>query len=357
MDDKVILQIAGKRIENFISYEVEADLYHAADRFSLELATPDTAIVPGMHCELLVNSKVEMTGIIDFVQKGYSKQGRTLTVGGRDLLGILVDSYVEDFVTLKDKTIKEIAEFLIHANPKTGRPALPYISRCNIVGGGLWGGRDGGKPFPGFSDVSQEFTQPEPGMTVFEVLCGAAVSRGLMFFSRADGTMVFGRPKTKGKALYTLMNTISGKGNCISAAEETFDISQSYSKVTVIGPVKVKDRYGPVVMEDVPTTVVDETFPFYKPFVTKLYSDSETPDLYARMLLEKQRKEGYQLIYNVPGHSQGKTNFMINELAQVKDEMLEREGLFLIYNRKFKRSKLTGTTTELKLGPVGLVTA
>lgn len=356
MEDKIALQIAGKRIENFISYEVEADLYQAADKFTLELANPGTAINKGMRCELYVNDQLELTGIIDSVRRGWSKQGRTIVVEGRDLLGLVVDSYVEKFITVQGKTVKQLAELLLATVPFINRKQIVYQE--NVVGKLKGKKKTVDNPLTGFQDTPQKLSQTEPGMTVFEVLSIYAASRGLMFFGLPDGTLVFGRPKAKGKPLYTIVNRLDGKGNNVTSGDEVDDISRRYSKITVIGQVQGHDEDGMDTSKlDVRASVTDDSFPFYKPFVTRLNNDSQSPKLHARMLLEKQRHDGFQLTYTAAMHSQDGANWKINELVQVKDEMLERDGIYLIYNRKFKRSKQAGTTTELRLGPPGLVVA
>lgn len=356
MDDKVYLQIAGKRIENFLSYEVEADLYQAADKFTLELANPGTAILPGQRCELYVNDQLELSGIIDAPHRGWSKQGRTLVVEGRDLLGVVVDSYAEQFITVQGKTVKQLAELLLKTVPFINRKQIIYQE--NVVGKLKGKKKTVDNPLTGFMDTPQKLSQVEPGMTVFEVLSIYAASRGLMFFSLPDGTLVFGRPKAKGQPLYTIVNNINGQGNNVTSGDEVDDISRRYSKVTVISQVQGQDDFGMDTGKiNVRATVENKDFPFYKPFFAKLNNDSQTPKLHARMLLEKQRHDGYQLTYTTAGHSQNGVNFKINELVRVKDEMLDKDGIYLIYNRKFKRSKQAGSTTDLRLGPPGLVVA
>ena len=70
--------------------------------------------------------------------------------------------------------------------------------------------------------------------------------------------------------------------------------------------------------------------------------------------MEKQRHDGHQLTYRVPGHSQDGENYRINQLALVTDEKFDISDYFLIFGRTFERSK-DGTTTKLKLGRPGLV--
>lgn len=357
MADRVVLQIAGKRIDRFLSYEVDADLYQAADRFSLELANPESPVTAGMRCELFVNDRLELTGVIDVVRRSWKKGERTMTVEGRDLLGLVVDSYAEQFVTVQGKTVKQLAELLLQKVPFINRKAIQYQE--NVVGKLKGKKKSADNPLTAFLDTPQKLSLIEPGMTVFEVLSIYAASRGLMFFALPDGTFVFGRPKAKGQPLFHLVNKSSGQGNNVLSGDETVDLSRRYSKITVISQVQGQDDHGadPSKINIKNPPVYDESFPFHKPFVTRINNDSQTPALHARMLLEKQRHDGYQLAYSVPGHSQDGSNFSLNELAQVDDDLFQVNGIYLVTGRKFKRSKTGGSTTELKLGPPGLVVA
>ena len=362
MEDKVYLQIGGKRVERFNSYSVDADLYNADDAFSMELTDPETEVKAGMRCQLYVNDSIELDGIIDRVTRGYSKQGSRLRAEGRDLMGVLVDSYAEDFVTLENKKIKDLAEMMIGQTAR--HPALPFVSRLpveyqqNIVGKGRGKKQTVSQPLAGFLETEQKISQVEQGMTVFEVLRNYAMSRGLMFwleYEKSGPRLVFGRPVAKGNAMYTLTYLLSGAGNNVLDGEEVTDISKRYSRVTVYSQGQGHQDHGQnAAAVNSKAVREDADFPFYKPFVTRLTNDAQSPALYARLLMEKQRHDGHQLTYRVPGHSQDGENYRINQLALVTDEKFDISDYFLIFGRTFERSK-DGTTTKLKLGRPGLV--
>ncbi|MEW6595646.1 MAG: phage baseplate assembly protein [Thermodesulfobacteriota bacterium] len=352
--DTVVLQIDGQRIERFLEYTIEADIYTADDAFSLELANPEVEIKRGQKCELWVNNKQELTGVIDKVSRKYSKAGLTLRVEGRDLMGLLVDSYCEQFVTVQGMQLSALAEMLLKTVPFINRKKIVYQE--NIVGKLKGKKKATDQPLIGYLDTPQKLSQIEPGMTVFEVLRNYAASRGLMFFLLPDGTFVFGRPKAKGEPVYSLICTLAGEGNNVLEGEEIDDISKRYSKITVIGQQQGQEDHGMDATQiHTKATAEDKEFPFYKPFVTKDNNDSQSPALHARFLKEQQRHQGYQLRYQVQGHSQNSNNWQINELCRVRDEVLGIDGVYLIYGRTMERSRQSGTTTSLKLGPPGLV--
>lgn len=349
--DTAYLLVAGKRIERFISYSIDADMYVADDAFTLELARPEVRIRAGMECQLYVNDTLELTGIIDKVVPSYGKDGRKLTVTGRDLMGWLVDAHAEDFITLKNYKFSALAKKLLSRAPKeffkltTVKPAEDSVGRLKSKAAKV-----------GFWDTTTPLSQIEPGMTVFEVLSQYAKSKGFMFYSLPDGTFVFGKPKESGIAPFKLTNRLDGKGNNILTGELSEDISKRYSQVTVVGQKQGQDGTTPS-QNNIEATVTDPDFPFYKPFVLKDEYGGDQPTQHARLALEKMKHDGFRLSYTVQGHSQGNKNWGINELCTVRDDDpdFELHDDYLIYGRTFEKSKDKGTTTKLRLGLPGMI--
>jgi len=354
--DTIELRVDGQKIDRFKSIEAEADIYTADHAFTLELAKPETKIKAGSRCELYINGTLELTGIVDRVRKSCDKSGSTLTVEGRDLMGLLVDSHCEKFVTVQGKKLSDLAALLLKTVPFINRSKIIYQE--DVVGKlRTRKRRNSGDSLAAMMDSpGQRLAQIEPGMTVFDCLRMYAASRGLMFFSLPDGTFVFGRPKVGGSAPFALTFLVSGTGNNVERGEETNDISRRYSKVTVIGQQQGSDAMGSdATLIRTEGHVVDPDFPFYKPFVQRNNNDSQSPKLHARLLLEKMRHDGYQLCYRVAGFSQqGAGNWSVNELCTVRDEKLEVDGTFLVYNRKFTYNRQNGSQTHLRLGLPGL---
>jgi len=363
MSDAIELRIGTTSIRSFQSYSVDADLYVADHAFSMELANPEIEVRKGQKCQLFVNKDLVLTGIIEKRKRHCDKQGRTQSVGGRDLLGIVVDAYCEEFVSVQEKTIAQLAAMLIQANAKTPRPALPFIGRVPIVGETELQGklkshrRRGTADFLSFFDAPQKVAQIYPGQTVFQVLQMYALSRGVMFFGLPDGTFVFDEPCVGGVPDYSIVFTNDGRGNALSADVDE-DISRAYSKVKVIGQqLQNSDPLGgpATTVNTTPGIATDPDFPFYKCFVQVNNNDSQSPALHARMLLNKMRHDAFKLEYEMPRHSQGGKNFTINRMAAVKDTVHGISGNFAVTGRTLKMDKSKGPTTVLRLGLPGLV--
>lgn len=354
MQDKIYLLVDNKKIENFLSYSVDADIYLADDAFSLELANPEIKIKTGLRCELYINDQLELTGIIDKVSAAYDKSGRKLRAEGRDLMGILTDSYCEEFSTFEGATLKSLAEKLLKKTPFINTKNIVY--QKNVVGR-LKSSDSSGLAAFGFSQI-------EPGMTIAEALREYALSRGVMFWSMPDGTFIFGRPMVSGEPVFNLVNRKNNSAeNNILSGEMTEDISKKYSKITVIGQQQGTDSTSAALintkasLENAEWPFYDENskLRFYKPYVAKNNNDYQSPKAHGRILLEKMKHEGFQLKYVVPGHSQNGNNWSINQICFVADETFGLETNFLVYGRTFELSKDKGTTTTLRLGFPGVI--
>jgi len=343
-NDTVYLEIGGKKIEYFISYSIESNLFVADDPFTLELANPGVKITPGQQCKLYVNDSLELHGIIDRRERSSEKSSRTLTISGRDLMGLVVDAYADNFVELNNVKLRDLTETLL-------KP-IPFIKRKSVIYGK--GDKDRAVAITK-TEEEYDISQIEPGQTVFEALKNHAMSRGLLFYCDRNGIFVYGSPLTKGKALFNLVRRFDSKGNNIKKGTEVDDISGRYKTIKVAGQQQGSDATA-VGEHNFDGIAVDPSFPFEKTFVATV-DDGQDPDKYAAILMSKQIFEGYQLDYTVKGHSQGDRNWQANAICHVEDEDLEIDGDFLIYSRAFTRSKADGTETALKLSKLGALPA
>jgi prophage tail gpP-like protein len=355
--DIVYLLINGKRIDRFKSYAIDADLFMGAAAFTLELKDAKQRISPGQECELYVNDTLELTGIIDKVNPRDEKNQSSLTISGRDYLGVIADAHAEDFITVENTTLKSLTEKLLSRLPKIQRAAVEYQEN---VKGRI---KSRASRVEGY-DTSTSLSQIEPGATVFEVLSQYAKSKGLIFYALPHGSgasqyqpvFVFGRPKESGDPAFFLTRVKGNQGNNIKTSDLSIDISKQYSQVTVIGQKQGQDSYS-ATQNNIYAPVTDPTFPFYKPFILKDEYGGDQPKLQGRLALEKMRHDAFRAVYGVAGHSQNGKNWSINELCRVRDEKVnyELDDNYLIFGRTFKKSKDNpGTTTELRLGYKGM---
>jgi prophage tail gpP-like protein len=314
--DTVELLVGGKSIKEFHSYSVTSNLFNAADAFDLEFASPKVEITPGENCTLLVNGVTELKGIIERVNPSYNKDGSTLKVSGRDIMGVVVSSHVTEFVTLKDKTLKDLAEELLKDAEHVNRAEIIYGkgSKLKVV-------EESSDAF----SLGSDYMQVEPGESIFDVLNKYARARGLLFFADTDGTLVFNRPANSGPAEFQLIHRLppNSQDNNVLTGDLVDDITEQYSPIIVMG-----QRQATVSMSASDVNVSAE--------VTK--------------------RDGFALEYTVKGHSQNGKNWHSNTICKVEDEAknIEVNDNYLTYSRTFRRSKEGGATTTVRLSRLGV---
>lgn len=336
MPDTIVMRVASGsdwvELPHALEAVIESDLYVADDAYSVTL--PESVQVQcGVRCQMFVNGQLEMTGTVDKVTRKYSRtEGPVQTIEGRDLMGILVDSYCEDFFDTENMSVKAIAERLLRK--------VPFINRKEIVYGSGAGRVDSGKAS----------THIDPGSKICETLQQIALSRGMLFYLRPDGTFVFGLPKGREDSRYSLVNTRGQNRSSIIEGEWTEDYSVRYSKVAVMTQTQEDGEKD----ADLVAVKTDVSFPFYKPMVEVVNEDAASPGKIAAMILERQRFEGRILRYKVHGFTQNARNWTIDELCMVDDDVLGFRGDLLIYGRTFTLSKKEGALTELRLGLPGV---
>lgn len=366
MPDEISLRIDGREIKNFTGYAIGGDLFNAADTWTLILANPGFRVRSGVPAQLYVNRELEMTGLIDTPIHGYNKrEGNTIRLQGRDLMGLVVDTYCEEFRSIQGVTIKALAEYLLYGKrifKNSKWQGVDILDRKKIVvpekvtGGLARQKKTKTDPVAAIMGGStpHAHSQIEPGMTVHQVLSQYAAARGLLFWSAPDGTMTFGVPKARGEGepLYTFTNRKDGRGNNIENASLYDDTGRRWSRITVVGQAQASagDGTDTSKVNAPPGIATDAGFPFRKPYVTRSNNDAQTPAMQARAIRDKMRRDGWRLDITVAGHSQGGHNYRYNELCRVCDEDLDLNGVYLVYGRTFELDKKEGRRTHLQIG-------
>lgn len=354
MRDAIKLQIGNREITTFLSYEVDSNVLIPADAFSVKLSRIDSSIKEGSEFKLYVNNALEMTGIIDKVAPSYTKGSQEMTIEGRDYMGLLVDSSVEEFSTLREMKLKELAERLLKKVPYIGKSKVIYGSEVKDTGASK-----PKKAKKGSSEIYGEAVnvcQYEPGIPIFEALSDYAQRHGLLMWMEPDGTLVFGTLKgvwdseSPDYSLYLYKEGDDRKKNNIISAILNKDISKRYSKITTLAQIQGTDIFD-VGGHTIRKTATDEYFPFYKPLILQSECSTEKAASYQVQLeMKKREAEGWRAEYTVSGHSQDGVNYRANRVCHIKDEVLNLDDTFLILGRKFTLDRQDGPRTVLTVG-------
>lgn len=342
--DRVSIVIGGREIDAFTEYRISSDLFEAADAWSVDLVDAGLVVERGARVSVRINNRTELNGIVDRIERSYDKSGRRLVLQGRDLMGLLVDSYCTDFPDLQGITLTDLAARLIRG--------IPFISGVRIFVG--QGNKDRAVLL---TEIEEEYkyVQIKPGQTIFEVLKSQALSRGMLFFAMPDGSIVFGEPATGGKAEFQFRNALDGRENNIVRASLIDDISRRYKTIHITGQEQGADDI-PAGGQNLSGAAIDPSFPFEKPYVAAIDLDSSDPAKYARIIMDGQIFDGFSLELTVKGHSQNGKVYQVNTICHVYDEALRINEDLLCYARTFVKSK-SGAHTTLKLSRPGVLPA
>lgn len=350
--DNAVLMIGedGRAIESFESYSVTSNLYEAADAFDMTLSDVTENVQPGDLVKLKINDKIELSGVVDTVEKTVSKSGTRLKITGRDLMGLLVDHHVETFGSkgsMSGKKLKAIAETLIAEVHLCKRMTVAYADDAEKI------------------DKPKGFVQVDPGTSVFDVLRTYATGSGFLFFSEPGapdkgaeslGRIVFAKPKSRGEPVFSITCKTDGDTGENNIIEGTYrkSIAGAYSKVTVTGQAQVEGDLGETRTTTVKGSATTDALPYYKPMVTQRNIDSRSPKMLAQHMVERMVAGIAGLEYTVVGHAQNGRNWAVNEFCRVDDAALGVIGTFLIYERTFTMSQSGGAVTRILLGAPGL---
>lgn len=178
MSDDVTLKINANVYKGWKSVGISRSIETLTGSFTLGLTdnweglAQPWPIVPGDKAEILIGSTLIMTGWVDTVSNKIDDKSRTITVGGRDKTGDLVDCSA-DITNQSYQNIKLDALARLMCKP---------FDISVIVGTGM------GDPFAGVAATA--------GETVFEILDKRARSRGVLLVSTSEGFLHLTQPGT-----------------------------------------------------------------------------------------------------------------------------------------------------------------
>lgn len=346
--DSTYLIVNDRPVDGLISYDVESDLYVAADAFEFELLKQSVDIRAGDIVEFYVNDRPALRGVVNKAAlRGNKRDGFRIALSGTDMMGMLCGHCSATIGDLAGESggassieLDYLVRLLISDIPKK------YVRGMNDVV--FQQGASG-------LSILFEHVSVSPGQTVFDILRSAASSRGLLFWCDEEGKFIFGKPVSHGSPQFEIIRRSSGDGNNVIDGQRINDIGDGFSKVTVFSQSQSDGDFDANNLSASQSLRVPEEFPFYRLKTVQINGDKNSPELEAKRLINQVRSSLYRYEYLVPGHSQRGVNFRANELAHIDDDELDVHGDFLVYGRKFTGDKTAGEVTMLRLGIPGMV--
>lgn len=324
-NDTVILAVGNTRIDKFITYQIDNDLYEPENPFSFSCDSL-IGIKAGMTCRIFINNQLELTGIIDSVARKMNRNGAFLEISGRSLASVLTDSCVTNFKGGMPGTLPAIVDRLLKD--------VPFISKKNFI---FKSGSDK-------SRIKKDFLELSPGDTIFDVLKRAANSQGFIFYMAPDGSFIVDKPIEIGEPSFTIHDSQNDFKYIEGSVEE--DISNAHSEVIVMGECQTADGDYKVVK----ARAQNPDYHYRKPLVVSWNEADGPAKKVAEMKIIEEKASSMTLQYNMNGHSQNGKNWMINKFCTVIDRYNGVEkASFLITRRSFSLTRTEGKKTELTL--------
>ena len=326
--DEVIVAVKGSRIDRFVNYGITQDLFAPEGSFQFECDSKYD-ISAGDICEILVNRKVVMSGIIDTVKRSLSRQRPSLSIEGRSVASILTDSCVTKFSTLPTR-LDALAEKLVRGLPFIGKKNFEYYSGAKNA------------------KVSRKFVQLSPGDTVFEVIKRAANSQGYLFWATPEGKFCFDKPLVRGRPLFSIHAKGDGSEMDYIEGSVTKTINGVHSEVRVMGESQDDND-----IKYVMATVKNDKMPFAKPLVVNWNENEGPAKKTAELQIAVEKASSTHLEYMVKGHSQNSINWEVNRFVDVDDEYNGVHDSYLVKSVTFTLDRQNGKRTSLELQPGG----
>ena len=326
--DEVILLVRNARVDKFVSYTIDSDLYSPEGSFSFECDSKYD-VNKGDTCQIFVNRVCVMAGIIDTVRRSLSRSGPKMDIEGRSVAAVLADSSVTKFVTLPT-TLPQLTERLVRD--------LPFLSRKDFV---FKSGSDKAK-------VQRKFVEVSPGDSVFDVIKKAANSQGYLFWASPEGQLVFDKPVERGKADFKIHAFENGEEMDYIEGSVTETLDGQHSLIKVVGESQDDND-----IKYVAASVKNTDFPFYRPLVVNWNENEGPAKKTAELQLATEKAAAIQLEYTMPGHSQNGIPWTINAFCDVEDHYNGANDAYLIKHRTFTLDRNEGKRTKLELQPGG----
>lgn len=348
------------------SVTVSDEFLTPCQTFSLEagseMAGPDLVrkLPNGAPVQIIVNDKPQLIGWVDSSEISVDDHGGTyVTIAGRDILAPLVSGNIDPRMQVaKSTTIADLVKLVL---------AQYGLSDYTIFDGPVPSdvaiGTDTGKKKKYESRHAASLTikdlNPQDNEGAFSYLTRILGHYGYWLWAAPDKlAIIVAGPDYDQKPSYTLTRKHDptsaglGKGNNVRSGRARTDESDVPSHVYVRGLDGSGSTKGAVVSM-VANPLIRNFVPCY--IRDKNAKTKEQAEVIARQFMAKKARNYFSYECTVAGFSDRRTGnvYNTNAVAVVEDEKCGVSGPLWIESRRFSKSRSAGTTTSMKLIPLG----
>lgn len=367
MKDELTVLVEGKRIGDWVDYNIECSMVEPTDSF--ELARPfdyeaHKLLRTDAEVQICLGGAPVLNGFVD----KRSKKNKEIRITGRDRGGRLVTTSIPNPNGFDRLMMRELVQRI--SDPWFKEVLLSDAKNRNVRRGRGKKAAVGSEPAilaaTGINDESAG--RVDPGEMCWNVIEKLVSSVNLLVWSTADGkALVIGQPNYNQKPQY-----IFRMGKDFSTVEDleiADDVGDSYAKIEVYGTAVASEDSdadaGDVICKGF---ALDGPNPdgtgknFLRPKRMLLMQQGVTSSKEASIVAEREmRRRGYNMRtcqVMTRGHSQKLTAnaepvvFCPNTMARVIDEDTRHDGEWLVVSASFQGSR-KNKTTKLSLVPKG----
>lgn len=379
---KLMHLASGQELRGWTQYSLDRKFLTPTDAWSFtfadELGALRDVVKGGDKVQILVNDYAQCTGYVERIEQ----EGSVVTLTGRDILGPVIDSYVDPHLKFaKTMTVRQCVEQVVAPFGISTVEASDSANLNALTGTGV-----GYPSRPELATLTLEQAKPKPGEGAHQFLKRILERQGLYLWAKGDGSgIVVDKPSFDTPALTVVTHrTTGGEANNVLRASMTKDFLSQPSCVVAWGHgggsekghtrtksivvndlipatpelaaiLAAPDNAGAVKQPPIPKLVTYQGLYGSSPLSRPLYVEDKDCknqaqlDAFARRIMAEQRAKALQLRFTVLGHSFVGVPWNVNTMVQVVDEDFGITDVFWCSGRTFRKSRSGGTTTDLEL--------
>lgn len=368
LEDQVRVVVNGQTILVAESYEVQSSMLVQPSTFSLRFGWGDVLrgliamAQPGFAFQLYVGDTPQFTGQIDgFEATSDPSGGGELTIHGRDSLAPLHDAFVTSETSFANATYLDMVGGAVLAafpnNPPITIAQSADANRKLTTGIGVVPNADpetnaGQNP----TGPTAKQLRTKIGERWYEFIKRELDRAGLFLWAAGDGTLILSQPNGNQPAAYQIVRRRGQTRNAVNVTHASYRNATEgrYTEAIIYGRGGGK-KFGRTKASGSFVDTEMQGFGFQRPLVLRdaNVNNAIQAEYYARRKLAETRRAGWQLVYQVAGHTvpsllNGQRAVWAKDtVVRVQDDELGLDGNYYVEKVVLRRGPQT--TTELTL--------
>ncbi len=397
-------------IDDWLSYEVESDMFTAADAFTMRAAPTGEYLrffrEPGHACRIYYDNNLIMTGIVEATPVNTGPDGPQIELTGRDLGSLLYDD-AAPLLDLSNQTLRAILIKLIaaHAGDIKGVITDNSANRYGLTGKRANYSKVSAlrkkkvrrknlkehkkliqaaaraaqrtarrtttiKLYAPYTTEKSFKRTTQPGETIWSVIRRLTRAVGMAAWMTADGYLCCGRPDYQQPAVGQLYVNVDANGNTVDSnclMSVSPDIGNRYSDYLYLGQGKAHATTAGKDLSELDATARDPSRAFWWDELNRRRQRISTKTArnvgrkkqltrVARTAMEHAAVKAYNCTATIEGHetTPGGPLWTVDTIVDINYQPKQISAPHYIRRRAFKYDKDSGDTTDLTPMPAGI---